>query len=430
MVPFDMGLPRYKFWMSGLQKQIGDFESPSKKEFSVIDLSLLIGDLFERSDLQGITVIGEVTNFKRHGSGHLYFSLSEQRDDKAAMVNCVMWRREAGSAQFLESGMKVRAEGSISHYAPQGKYQFYVNRLRKEEDRGAKFVLVEQWKRELEAEGIFALERKRPVPKFPTRVGVVTSETGAVLQDIRNIIARRFPLEIWLSPTLVQGEEAHLRIAEAIRRIDGQVDVIIVCRGGGSFEDLFPFNHPDVARAVAACRVPVVSAIGHEVDTTLCDFAADLRAPTPSAAAEMVVPDRAALSLELQVAGDFMRTALVRRLGVSLEEVGDLRERIRPHRLLRRLTERREYVDEIGERLCRALQVRIGRGRAELSELCGLLTGVSPARALSLGYAFVRRDGKIVGSVGEIDAGDRLEVTLSDGTFYVVVQEVKHGSTV
>ena len=185
--------------------------------------------------------------------------------------------------------MEVIITGSVRVYPPHGAYQIQVKEMTRG-GAGEKYLLVERWKKELAAEGWFAIERKRPLPSFPTRVGVVTSETGAVIHDIRTVIARRYPVEIVISPTAVQGEDAHREIARAIERVAGRVDVVIVARGGGSFEDLFPFNHPDVVRAIAACPVPVVSAVGHEVDVTLADLAADMRAPTPSAAAELVGP--------------------------------------------------------------------------------------------------------------------------------------------
>ncbi|HNJ80010.1 MAG TPA: exodeoxyribonuclease VII large subunit, partial [Methanoregulaceae archaeon] len=263
--------------------------------FSISEISSVISSILDDTRIQDIWIRGEVTNFRPHVSGHRYFSLSERGQNCGAVINCVMWRSDAKriGGEFRD-GMDVIAFGSITHYAPQGKYQFIARELR-HAGVGEKHLLVERWKAELAAEGLFSEERKRPLPRFPMRVGVVTSETGAVLQDIRNIIARRFPLEIIVSPTAVQGESAHLEIAAALRRIDGRADVIIVGRGGGSFEDLFPFNHPDVVRALSRCSVPVVSAIGHEVDITLADFAADVRAPTPSAAAELVVQDREVL---------------------------------------------------------------------------------------------------------------------------------------
>ncbi|CVK31583.1 exodeoxyribonuclease VII large subunit [Methanoculleus bourgensis] len=259
----------------------------------VSEVSGLICDLLDDMRLHQIWVRGEVTNYKDHASGHRYFSLSEQNGRSSALINCVMWRTYASGLEFTpKNGMDVLAWGTVEVYEPHGRYQLIVREMLPA-GRGERHLMVERWKRELDAEGLFSPERRRPLPAFPHRVGVVTSPTGAALKDILSVISRRYPAaEVVLSPTAVQGEGAHTEITEAIQRVDGLVDVIIVGRGGGSFEDLFPFNHPDVVRAVARCRTPVISAVGHEVDTALCDFAADLRAPTPSAAAERAVPDR------------------------------------------------------------------------------------------------------------------------------------------
>ena len=274
---------------------------PERTPLRVSELSAIIESLLDNPLLQDIVVRGEVTNYTHHARGHRYFSLSEKGGgNTAAVIKCVMWRSDAERLSFIPSeGMEVVVTGTVRAYAPHGTYQLQVKEMRKA-GLGEKFLLIEQWKRQLAAEGCFSLERKRCLPAYPVRVGVVTSETGAVIHDIRTVIGRRYPLEIVISPTAVQGEKAHREIAGAISRLAGMVDVVIVARGGGSFEDLFPFNHPDVVRAIVACPVPVVSAIGHEVDVTLSDLAADLRAATPSAAAELAVPDRLVLAAQVQ----------------------------------------------------------------------------------------------------------------------------------
>ncbi|MDD1674157.1 MAG: exodeoxyribonuclease VII large subunit, partial [Methanomicrobiales archaeon] len=258
---------------------------------TVSDLTALIMERLEDGQLQEIWVEGEITSFKQHSSGHLYFSLG----DRESIVGCIVWKSDARSLPFSPAdGAHVLALGTISVYPKSGQYRFYVRQMRRAGE-GERFLRVEAWKRELEGEGLFALERKRPLPPFPVRIAVVTSATGAVIHDILTILSRRYPVEVLICPTAVQGEDAHLHIAAAIRRADGIADVIIVGRGGGSYEDLFPFNHPEVVRAIACCGTPIITAIGHEVDTTLADLAADRRAPTPSAAAELAVPDRADL---------------------------------------------------------------------------------------------------------------------------------------
>lgn len=305
--------------------------------FRVSEISSIITAVLEDTRLLDIWVRGEITNFRCHTSGHCYFSLSERNDGATAVLPCVMWKSDAKKLSFSpRDGMDVIVFGSIGHYPPQGKYQIYVKEIR-HAGEGEKHLLVERWKKELTEEGIFDPARKKPLPRFPARVGVVTSETGAVLQDIRNVISRRFPLEIVVSPTIVQGDTAHSEITRALRLIDGRVDVIIIGRGGGSFEDLFPFNHPDVVRAVAACITPVVSAVGHETDFTLCDFAADIRAPTPSAAAELVVPDRALLLEGLAKYKKDIENALLNKLERACDSLTYLRESLSPRRMERLL---------------------------------------------------------------------------------------------
>lgn len=321
--------------------------------------------------------------------------------------------------------MEVIVSASVRHYAPHGVYQLQVEEMLRA-GLGEKYLLVEQWKQDLQKEGVFAPERKRPLPPFPERVGVVTSETGAVIHDIRTVIARRFPLEIVISPTAVQGEGVHAEIARAIRRLAGHADVVIVARGGGSFEDLFPFNHPDVARAIASCPVPVVAAIGHEVDVTLADLAADVRAPTPSAAAELVVPDRAVLADGLESMRCRMAVLLDNRICHARETIGDLRERLHPRRFTRRLGEREQSIADSADRLERAFSTRISKERLALSGLQASLDATSPLRILARGFCVVEKEGHVVKGVSGIAKDDRLDVRFIDGKSRVIVERVDH----
>jgi exodeoxyribonuclease VII large subunit len=291
---------------------------------------------------------------------------------------------------------------------------------------GGKYLLLEQWKKELSAEGLFAMERKRDLPPFPRRVGVVTSETGAVIHDIRNVIGRRYPVELIISPTAVQGDEAHREIALAIRRLDGLCDVIIVARGGGSFEDLFPFNHPDVVRSIASSPVPVVSAVGHEVDVTLADLVADIRAPTPSAAAELVVPDRTMLLLQLQEQRTRLGTVLQGRVAWAREEISGFRDRLRPQRFVRKLEERRQQTADLADRLERAWSTRIGRERLLLSGIKTSLEAQSPMAVLARGYCVAEKDGTVIKSAGAVFANDRMKLRFYDGSSQVIVERVDH----
>ncbi len=394
--------------------------------FGVSEVSGLICDLLDDARLHQIWVRGEVTNYKNHASGHRYFSLSERDGRDSALINCAMWRSYAAGLTFAPGdGMDVLALGTVEVYEPHGKYQLIVRELR-QAGAGDRHLMVERWKKELDAEGLFAPERRRALPAFPQRIGVVTSPTGAALADIRSIISRRYPAEVILSPTAVQGEGAHAEIAEAIRRIDGLVDVIIVGRGGGSFEDLFPFNHPDVVRAVAGCRTPVISAVGHEVDTALCDFAADLRAPTPSAAAERAVPERREVLRELAGFEERMRSLLLHRVAAAAGEVEDLRERMHPRRLSRRINERMQRLAEHEELLRRAAAGRVQRERAALAEVRASLSGQNPLAILERGYCIVEADGRIARSAASLVPGERVTIRMMDGRAVAVVEEITY----
>ncbi|MCU0632337.1 MAG: exodeoxyribonuclease VII large subunit [Methanolinea sp.] len=394
--------------------------------FTVSQVSALVQALLDDMRLQDIWIRGEITNLKIHGSGHRYFSLGEKSMDHSAVLSCVMWRNDAQRVNCeLGDGMDVLVFGSIGHYAPQGRYQLYVRDIRPA-GRGEKHLMVEQWKVQLAAEGCFDPLKKRPLPTFPSLVGVVTSETGAVLQDIRNVISRRYPLELVVSPTAVQGEGAHQEIAQALHRVEARVEVIILARGGGSFEDLFPFNHPDVVRAISACPVPVVSAIGHEVDVTLADFAADVRAPTPSAAAELVVPDRVSVLESLGESRKMMGNRLLARLDRAGADLCEVRERLSPRRIGQKVTARREDVSILSDRMIRGISSRIALERERLSAAAEILAARNPAHLLRKGYCILQKEGRVIRSVGETAPGDFLSLRLRDGEVDTRVERVYH----
>jgi exodeoxyribonuclease VII large subunit len=398
-----------------------------REPLRVSELSAIIEDLLDNPSLQDIWVRGEVTNYTHHARGHRYFSLSEKGGGStAAVIKCVMWRSDAERLPFKPAeGMEVIISGTVRLYAPHGAYQMQVKEI-KRAGIGEKFLLVEQWKRELAARGLFSVERKRPLPQFPSRIGVVTSETGAVIHDIMTVVKRRYPLDILISPTSVQGENAHHEIARAIHRLFGKVDVIIVARGGGSFEDLFPFNNPEVVVAIAESPVPVVSAIGHEVDITLSDLAADVRAPTPSAAAELVVPDRNVLLTRLDEMRIQMCSALYAHLTRAREEIGDLRDRLRPQRFVRKLEEKKQGTADLSDRLSRSFMTRIERDRLLLAEMRTALAGTSPLGVLARGYCIAEMKGKAVKSVENLSPGDRMRIRFADGKSHVLVERVDH----
>jgi len=399
----------------------------STAPLSVSAVSKIIAGLFEDERLQDIRVTGEVTNYTHHTRGHRYFSLSEKGGgNTTAVIKCVMWRSDAERLAFIpEDGQAVIVTGSVRLYAPHGAYQLQVKAMQAA-GLGEKYLLLEKWKKELAEEGCFAAERKRELPAFPVRVGVVTSETGAVIHDIHTVIARRYPVEILISPTAVQGENAHREIAQAIESLRGRVDVVIVARGGGSFEDLFPFNHPDVVRAIVSCPVPVVSAIGHEVDVTLADLAADMRAATPSAAAELVVPDRKELREWVRELRCQMSAALLSRIERAQEEISGLRDRLRPQRFSRRLEEKTQNTVDLADRLLRAVTTKTEHNRLVLAEMRTALEGRSPRAVLARGYCVAEKSGTIIKSVGAITKDDRLAIRFYDGRSTVCVERVEH----
>jgi len=404
----------------------GQADVPGTGVLRVSEVSSIICDLLDSPALEDIWVLGEVTNYKNHTSGHRYFSLSEQAFGRASVVNCVMWRASASRLGFEPAnGMDLLVRGTIEVYEPQGKYQLIVKEMHPA-GRGEKHLLVEQWKQELAGEGLFLPERKRPLPEFPCRIGVVTSASGAVLHDIVNVISRRYPLEIVLSPAAVQGDGAHREIADAIRRIDGRVDVIIVGRGGGSFEDLFPFNHPDVVRAIASSTTPVISAVGHDVDITLSDFAADLCAPTPSAAAERAVPDRRDLLAGTNAIRESMQRLCMHAIESARREFEDLSGRMQPRRLVRRLNERRQHLSGIEEQLQRAAESRMRSERLRLGEITAQLAGKNPLAPLERGYCLALRGLTVVGSVRELEIDETVVLRMRDGRCRVRVQEIIH----
>ena len=403
---------------------------PGALVLRVSEVSGIIVDALDIQELQDFWVQGEVSNFRPHPSGHHYFSLSETVGSRGYLVNCVMWRSAACRLDFEpKNGMAVVVSGSVQVYEPQGKYQIIVREMKKAGE-GEKHLLVERWKRELAAEGLFEQARKREIPRYPARVGVVTAASGAAFQDICTVIGRRYPVEIVLSPTAVQGDGAHVEIAAALARLAGMVDVIIVGRGGGSFEDLFPFNHPDVVRAIAASPVPVVSAVGHDVDWVLADLASDRRAPTPSAAAELVVPDRAEMAKEIGSLRDRMGTGLVKRVIHSREVLEELRQRVHPARLERRLNELRQRVADRDEILRKAVRYRLEAARSVCAQARSALEGRSPHLLLARGYCMVEKGGRPVRSAREILAGDRLRLRMKDGGGQVKVEEVYHDTEV
>jgi len=387
--------------------------------YSVSQVTQHIKLLLEIDDLLAdIWVAGEVSNFSRPASGHVYFTL---KDDQAAL-RCVIWRSQANRLPSLpRDGEAVIVHGHISVYEPQGVYQLQVDAMQPE-GLGLLHLEFEALKSRLEAEGLFDAARKRPLPPFPQRIGVVTSPTGAVLHDILNILRRRYPLaEIILAPTAVQGLEAPSQIVAALSALNslGNIDVIIVARGGGSLEELWAFNDEQVARAIAASTVPVISAIGHETDFTIADFVADLRAPTPSAAAELVAPDVTRLREQVTAWQERLSQQMERLLSERrsvLEQETRLLSRLSPMQLV---TRQRQHVDELLRVASHRLENILSIRRERMLGLEARLSALNPLATLERGYAIVSLmpEGPVVHSVGQVAEGQLVNVRVSDGSF-------------
>lgn len=385
---------------------------------SVSQVTAYLRELLETDrHLSDLWVSGEVSNLSRPASGHLYFTLK----DEHSQLRCVLFRRLHFTHTDLEQGAKLVAHGHVSIYDVSGMLQFYVDFVQPE-GVGELHLEFQRLLAQLEAEGLFDPARKRPLPPFPKRIGVVTSPAGAVFHDICHIVARRWPLaEVLLAPTPVQGPEAVLGILHALEELNAQpdIDLIIIARGGGSLEELAAFNHELVARAIYASRPPVISAVGHETDFTIADYVADRRAPTPSAAAELAVPDHRALRMRLNVLAGALTAAVEDALGRARS---DLREQV--HRLERRrpdLDRLRQLLDDRLRRAAIAVERHLERRHAEMERCRVRLAALSPLDTLSRGYAVVQRSttGEVVARVGQVRAGERLRVRVVDGEFPV-----------
>lgn len=383
---------------------------------SVSQLNRYVKSIIEQDyNLQTVFVQGEISNFTNHyRTGHYYMTIK----DEYSSIRAVMFKSANSRLRFMpENSMNVIIKGRVSVFERDGQYQLYIDDMQPD-GAGALSLAFEQLKNKLAAEGLFDEIRKRPIPRFPERVGVVTSPTGAAIRDIINVISRRFPAaELILCPVQVQGASAAGQIKAAIELFNTKkaADVLIVGRGGGSAEELWAFNEEPVARAVAASEIPVISAVGHETDFTICDFAADLRAPTPSAAAEIAVPDITALG---ELLGSFSRRMNSAVGGTLTHEKARLEARAQ---LLKRLSPR-NYIDDLAAR-CGGAGVRIDSAvrhsmevrRGEISALCARLDALSPLRVIARGYAVASSGGKVLTSPSQVKVGDTIDLRLAGG---------------
>lgn len=391
--------------------------------YTVSQVNAYIKNMFAQDfALNRISIQGEVSNCKYHTSGHIYFTL---KDGLGAIQAVMFASKRKGLAFHLEEGQQVVVKGSVEVYERDGRYQFYAAEITLD-GAGDLFHRFEKLRNELEEMGMFAPEYKQPIPAYARTVGVVTAGTGAAIRDIMNIAARRNPyVQLILCPALVQGEYAAPSIVKAIETLDRMgLDVLIVGRGGGSIEDLWAFNEERVARAIFQCRTPVISAVGHETDVTIADYVADLRAPTPSAAAELAVFDYRQFEDRLMAAKRQMLVCLSRRLEAAANRAEQYRLRLRLHDPKRQINEKRQRLIDMEERMSRLLEEKLRNRRHRLELLAGRLNGLSPLVRISRGFGFLEgKNGKRIESVTQTEPGDPIRIRVSDGTIHANVEK-------
>ena len=383
--------------------------------FTVSELNAYIKNIFENDrTLRAVTVRAEISNLTRHSTGHLYFTLK----DSEGQIKAVMFRSSAMRMAFMpEAGMKVTVHGQISVYPRDGTYQIYVFSMQPD-GIGALYLAYEQMKERLSAEGLFDQAHKKPIPKIPERIGVITSPTGAAVRDIINVITRRFPLaKIYLYPALVQGDGAEETLISALDYLDrsGLCDVVIIGRGGGSIEDLWAFNSERLARQIFAATVPIISAVGHETDFTICDFVADMRAPTPSAAAEIAVPDIREIIMRIDGYNERCTNALRALARASRDRLTALTERDALSSPSVLFEKKKEAINELFERSLLYVGSAVDGAKGKFSIVAQKLSALSPLSVLARGYAVVDKGGEVVRRKEQLSSGDEIKIRLSDG---------------
>jgi len=395
--------------------------------FTVSELNNYIKNIFESNrTLSAVTVKGEISNFTNHRSGHLYFSVK----DEDGQIRAVMFRSRALGLKFMpESGMRVILHGSVTVYPRDGSYQLYVNSMQPD-GIGALYLAYEQLKERLYREGLFDEAHKKPLPTLPERIGVITSPTGAAVRDIINVCTRRFPLaELYIYPSLVQGDMAEESLIRALDYFDksGLCDVIILGRGGGSIEDLWAFNGESLARKIYETRIPVISAVGHETDFTIADFVSDKRAPTPSAAAELAVPDIRELLMRIDSLYERGAMALERIAERAKERLLGYSERFSPERMNEFIEKKRDKASELEERAKSLIDKLLERLKGRLAIGAGKLDSLSPLSVLKRGFSIVEREGVMLKGAADVSVGDSLTVRMSDGFIQADVTQITEG---
>ena len=395
-----------------------------KNVYSVGQVNTYIKNMFAQDFmLMRISVKGEVSNCKYHSSGHIYFTIK----DASGTLNAIMFAGNRRGLTFpMKEGDKVIVTGSVEVYERDGKYQLYAREISLD-GAGNLYLKFEALKRELEEMGMFAPEYKKPIPAYVRSVGIVTAPTGAAVQDIRNIASRRNPyVQLILYPALVQGEGAAASIVNGIRALDALgVDVIIVGRGGGSIEDLWAFNEEIVARAIFECETPVISAVGHETDTTIADYVADLRAPTPSAAAELAVYDYRTVNMQIEAYQRRMDQLFFQKLETARLYIEKYQTRMKYLSPENRLRENRKYAVDLEETIARRMEQILTDRKHRVALLSERIDGVSPLKKLSQGYAYVQDAcGKALTDAGQVKSGDEIRIHLLNGQLQASVTEV------
>lgn len=398
----------------------------NNRYISVSQLNEYIKSILDTNALlSNLCVKGEISNFTNHRSGHLYFSIK----DEGSLIRAVMFKSSASRLKFVpENGMKILAKGSVSLFVRDGQYQLYVTQM-EPDGLGSLYLAFEQLKEKLSKSGLFDEDRKKALPKMPQKIGVITSPTGAAVRDIMNILKRRYPLaDVTLYPSLVQGSSAPAQLIKGIEYFNekGSADVIIIGRGGGSIEDLWAFNDENLAYAISKSEIPVISAVGHETDFTICDFVSDKRAPTPSAAAELATPDINEILYLISSYRSQLSNLLLRELSRKKEKLKLLSER-------KMFTDPEYYLQEkrllcafLYDKLSRLMNSKLNESSAELQKLAGKLDAISPLSTLARGYAigYNLTQSTPVLSTDDVDMGDNLSIKLKDGSVMASVTEI------
>jgi len=375
-------------------------------------------------NLQTVFIKGEISNFKAHSTGHLYFSIK----DETSKINAIMFNRSASKLNFNPiDGTKVLITGRISVYEATGNYQIYVDDMQ-EDGLGNLYIEFEKLKKKLESEGLFDLKYKKDIPKYPDKIGVITANTGAAIKDILTTIKRRYPIaQVILFPSLVQGDNAAGDIVKNIKLASNyDLDVLIVGRGGGSIEDLWPFNEEIVARAIFECDIPVISAVGHEIDFTIADFVSDLRAPTPTAAAEMAVPNLVDLNKYIKQLNIRLNETVLQKLNIQKLILDGFKNSYIIKNPMILYENQKQRLDLIYEKLNTNIVLKVDNKRKDLNNIIDKLNLVNPLNVLKRGFNLTYKDNKIIKSVKDITKNDKLDLKFTDGLVTVEVKEINN----